>query len=59
MNRFEQLRDFVLSLETDFVKFYEKGNNAAGTRVRKHMQDIKRLSQEIREEVQAKRKDEK
>ena len=42
----------VDSLEGDFEKFYDKGNNAAGTRVRKGMQDLKNLAQEIRLEVQ-------
>lgn len=52
MNRFAQLKELVLSLEADFVKFYDKDNQAAGTRVRKGMQDLKNLSQEIRVEVQ-------
>jgi len=55
MKRFEEIRDMVLSLEGDFQKFYEKGNQAAGTRVRKGMQDIKTLAQNIRVEVQAKK----
>ena len=52
MNKFTTLRDLVLSLEDDFEKFYDKGNNAAGTRVRKGMQDLKDLAQDIRKEVQ-------
>lgn len=52
MKRFEQIRDLIMSLEGDFEKFYEKNNQAAGTRVRKGMQDLKNLSQEIRVEVQ-------
>lgn len=52
MKRFSQLKDLVMSLEDDFVKFYDKGNKAAGTRVRKGMQELKNLSQEIRVEVQ-------
>ncbi|GAA0894073.1 hypothetical protein GCM10009122_37530 [Fulvivirga kasyanovii] len=52
MNKFAQLRDLVMSLESDFEKFYDKNNNAAGTRVRKGMQDLKNLAQEIRVEVQ-------
>ena len=31
MSRFAQVKDLVLSLEGDFEKFYEKGNQAAGT----------------------------
>ena len=52
MKRFEQLRDLVMSLEGDFSKFYDKKNQAAGTRVRKGMQELKNLAQEIRVEVQ-------
>ncbi|MGB3466686.1 MAG: histone H1 [Cyclobacteriaceae bacterium] len=52
MKRFEQVRDLIMSLEEDFSKFYDKENQAAGTRVRKGMQDLKNLSQEIRVEVQ-------
>ncbi len=52
MKRFEQIRDLVASLEGDFEKFYDKKNQAAGTRVRKGMQEIKNLGQEIRVEVQ-------
>jgi hypothetical protein len=52
MNRYQQLKDLVASLEADFVKFYDKENSAAGTRVRKGMQDLKNLAQEIRVEVQ-------
>ena len=53
MKRFDQLRDHVMSLEADFQKFYEKNNAAAGTRVRKGMQDLKNLAQEIRNEAQS------
>jgi hypothetical protein len=52
MKRFDELRDLVMSLEADFQKFYDKGNQAAGTRVRKGMQELKNLAQAIRVEVQ-------
>jgi len=52
MSRFADLKGFVDGMEDDFNKFYEKGNKAAGTRVRKAMQDIKSMAQEIRVEVQ-------
>ncbi|MFT4741494.1 MAG: hypothetical protein ACJAT1_002025 [Marivirga sp.] len=52
MKRFEQVRDLVMGLEGDFEKFYDKENQAAGTRVRKGMQELKNLAQEIRIEVQ-------
>ena len=52
MKRFNEIKDLVMSLEADFEKFYEKGNNAAGTRVRKGMQELKNIAQDIRVEVQ-------
>lgn len=52
MSKFSEVRDLVMSLEGDFEKFYEKGNQAAGTRVRKGMQDLKNMAQDIRKEVQ-------
>ncbi len=52
MKRFDELRDLVMNLEADFQKFYDKGNSAAGTRVRKGMQELKNLAQDIRVEVQ-------
>ncbi|PWK29367.1 histone H1-like protein Hc1 [Arcicella aurantiaca] len=52
MNRFAEVRDLILSLEGDFEKFYDKGNQAAGTRVRGGMQQLKTLAQEIRTQVQ-------
>ncbi|GAB3991565.1 hypothetical protein GCM10028807_21840 [Spirosoma daeguense] len=52
MARFDEVKNLVLSLEGDFEKFYEKNNQAAGTRVRKGMQDLKTLAQTIRSEVQ-------
>jgi len=52
MNRLQELRDLLLTFEKDFVKFYEKGNKSAGTRVRKHMNELKRKAQEVRKEVQ-------
>ena len=52
MQKFQELKDLITSLEGDIDKFYNKGNSAAGTRVRKGMQDLKNLAQAIRAEVQ-------
>ena len=57
MSRFDDLKGFVEGLEDDFSKFYDKGNKAAGTRVRKAMQDLKQMAQDIRVEVQGKKND--
>ena len=56
MQKFNDLKNLINSLEADVIKFYEKENAAAGTRVRKGMQDIKKLVQDIRVEVQNKKK---
>ena len=40
MDKYEQMSALVKGLEDDFKKFYLKGNHAAGTRVRKAMQDL-------------------
>lgn len=57
MSRFDELKGFVEELEEDFTKFYQKGNKAAGTRVRKGMQELKRKAQDIRQEIQDKKND--
>ena len=48
---FDELQDTVNDCQTDLTKFVD-GNNSAGTRVRKAMQTIKSLAQEVRVEVQ-------
>ena len=52
MDKFNAMKELVSSLEADADKFYNGGNKAAGTRVRKGMQELKNLSQAIRVEVQ-------
>jgi len=55
MENFQKVKELVAAVETDVVKFYENGNAAAGTRVRKGMQDLKNLAQVIRAEVTEKK----
>jgi len=47
----QQLEREFIAAARDTEKFVE-GNNSAGTRVRKYMQSIKNLAQEVRKEVQ-------
>lgn len=47
-----ELKDAVSQLESETVKFYEKGNKSAGTRTRKLLQDIKAVCQAGRTHVQ-------
>lgn len=51
MEKFTKLKELIAATEADFAAFYEKGNKAAGTRVRNAMQQLKTLAQEIRQEV--------
>lgn len=46
------LKTAVASLEEEAEKFYVKGNKSAGTRARKHLQEIKTLSQDGRKHIQ-------
>ena len=48
---FDNLQDVINDCQTDVIKFID-GNNSAGTRVRKAMQKVKALAQEVRLEVQ-------
>tara|TARA_R100000655_G_C2874426_1_gene174023 strand:- start:200 stop:394 length:195 start_codon:yes stop_codon:yes gene_type:complete len=48
---FNNLQDIINDCQTDVSKFID-GNNSAGTRVRKAMQKVKALAQEVRLEVQ-------
>jgi len=55
MDKFKKVKDLITSAEADVTKFYDGGNAAAGTRVRKAMQELKNLAQEIRSEVTEKK----
>ena len=48
---FDKLQDVINDCQTDVSKFVD-GNNSAGTRVRKAMQKVKALAQDVRVEVQ-------
>ena len=51
-DKYYNLFEFLKTLEPDIKKFYEKGQSAAGTRVRKGMSELKNLAQDIRNEIQ-------
>jgi len=56
MENYNKLKVLVESIGDDIIKFDEKGNSTAGTRVRVAMQAIKKLAQEIRVEISEKKK---
>ena len=51
MEKYNQLKSLLASVEEDADKFYNKGVSAAGTRVRKALQDMKALASDMRKEV--------
>ena len=50
MIEYERLKELVAAVEDDLLKA-EGGNKAAGTRVRKQMQDIKTAAQDLRKKI--------
>lgn len=50
MEAFENLKKLIAEVEEDIGKA-EGGNRAAGTRVRKVMQDIKNAAQDVRKKI--------
>lgn len=57
MDEYRKLKELVDSVEEDILKA-EGGNKAAGTRVRKVMQEIKNTAQSVREKILTLRTDE-
>lgn len=55
MENFQKVKELVASIEADAEKFYNKANSAAGTRLRKGLQELKVLATEIRKEVTEKK----
>lgn len=51
LEQLEQIRQALDTIQEDATKFTEKGNKAAGTRIRKQMQEIKALAQAVRTSV--------
>ena len=59
MEKFKELESAIASMRDDVSKFYEKGNNSAGVRIRKTLQLVKELAQDIRKEISQQKKDSK
>jgi hypothetical protein len=50
-NKYEEFTKIVEAMESDFEKFYDKEVGAAGTRVRKHLQELAALCKDVRKDV--------
>lgn len=55
MENFKKVKSLLEGAENDVEAFYNKGNKAAGTRLRGTMQELKVLATEIRKEVTEKK----
>jgi hypothetical protein len=51
-----KIKELLAVIEADTQKFYEKGNKSAATRARTGLQDLKKLAQELRIDIQEKKK---
>lgn len=53
MEHYGKLKEIMEALATDFDDFYgDKMNKAAGRRIRKAMQEMKGIAQDVRKDVQ-------
>jgi len=52
MENYSKIKNLIESMSKDVDAFYTKGNKSAGTRVRSACQDLKKLAQELRIDVQ-------
>ena len=55
-SKYQSFKEKVISLEEDAEKFYSKGVSAAGIRLRKGLQEAKKLIKEVRNEIGESRK---
>ena len=55
MTLFDELEKLIAEARSDAEAFYNKKNKAAGTRLRKAMQEAKLKAQDIRKEVAEKK----
>lgn len=51
METLEQIKLLTETLNSETNKFFEKGNQSAGTRARKAAQELKELMQVLRKEI--------
>ncbi|MCE1166382.1 MAG: histone H1 [Bacteroidetes bacterium] len=52
MEKFTKLQEILDGMKIDIEKFYEKGQNAAGTRLRKELNNLRKMAADIRKDIQ-------
>jgi hypothetical protein len=55
MEKFNDLKGILDQMSVDIEKFYQKNQNAAGTRLRKALNDLRKKAAEIRKDIQDER----
>jgi len=51
MEKYTKIKEILEQADTDADKFYNQGNKAAGTRLRKAMLELKNIAQDVRKEI--------
>lgn len=52
MEKINEIRAMLDAMGKDLEKFYSKGQNSAGTRLRKALNEVRKKCQEMRNEIQ-------
>ncbi len=52
MEKFTKLQEILDGMKIDIEKFYEKSQNAAGTRLRKELNNLRKMAADIRKDIQ-------
>lgn len=52
MEKINEIRAMLDAMGKDLEKFYSKGQNSAGTRLRKSLNEVRKKCQEMRNEIQ-------
>jgi hypothetical protein len=53
MEKVNEIKAMLDSMGKDLEKFYAKGQNSAGTRLRKALNEVRKKCQEMRNEIQS------
>jgi hypothetical protein len=53
MEKINEIRAMLDDMGKDLEKFYTKGQNSAGTRLRKALNEVRKKAQEMRNEIQS------
>ena len=56
MENYEMMMSLLEGMKKDLDLFYEKGNGSAGTRVRVSLQELKKVAQDLRIDIQETKK---